>query len=66
MVDQRGINWRKSSWCAHGECVEVAALETRHVAVRDNKNVSGPALIFAPAEWRSFLKDVKEGHPAAR
>ena len=59
------VNWRKSSRCAHGDCIEVASLKTR-VAVRDSKNnASGPNLVFAPVEWRSFIKGIKDGHAEA-
>jgi hypothetical protein len=54
--------WRKSSYSGTqgGDCVEVAALR-RTVAVRDSKNPDGPALRFTPAEWTTFLTDVKTG-----
>ncbi|WP_329429247.1 DUF397 domain-containing protein [Streptosporangium sp. NBC_01495] len=30
-------------------------------AVRDSKNPGGPNLLFAPAEWKSFISGVKTG-----
>jgi Domain of unknown function (DUF397) len=59
-IDPLGAGWRRSSRCAHGECIEVGTLATRRVAVRDSKrNGSGPALVFTPAQWQFFIKDVK-------
>lgn len=58
-------NWRKSTRCAHGDCIEVASLKSR-IAVRDSKNISsGPNLVFAPAEWRFFIKGIKDGRLGA-
>lgn len=55
------VNWRKTSRCAHGDCIEVTSLKTR-VAVRDSKNnASGPNLVFALADWRSFVAGIKDG-----
>jgi len=50
------VAWRTSSYSGSGNggCVEVAWPESR-VAVRDSKNVTGPALDFPPVQWRAFL-----------
>ncbi|MGW4279248.1 DUF397 domain-containing protein [Nocardia sp. NPDC004750] len=50
-IDPTNARWFKSSrsTSAH-ECVEVAWLEANHVGVRDSKNPTGPALIFAPGQ----------------
>lgn len=59
-TDPLSASWRKSSWCAHGECIEVATIVDRGVAVRDSKrNGGGPALVFSPAQWQFFIKDVR-------
>lgn len=52
-------DWRKSSYSGggNGDCVEVAFVAEK-VAVRDSKNVSGPALAFPAATWRSFARTV--------
>ena len=52
--------WRKSSHSSGqgGQCVEVAGV-AGVIAVRDSKNPDGPALGFAPHEWRGFLAAVK-------
>lgn len=53
--------WRKSVRSAgNGNCVEVAILDVA-VAVRDTKDRSGPALVFAPAEWNAFIAGAKDG-----
>ncbi|SHG97699.1 DUF397 domain-containing protein [Streptoalloteichus hindustanus] len=57
-----GADWRKPSQSAQtgGNCVEVAAGETV-AAVRDSKNPTSPALVFAPAAFTAFVSAVKEG-----
>ncbi|AVH20428.1 DUF397 domain-containing protein [Nocardia cyriacigeorgica] len=56
-------NWYKSTKSAGGkDCVEVAHLGQGRVGVRDSKNPSGPALIFTPSEWDSFLTRTRAGH----
>ncbi|MGH3828289.1 MAG: DUF397 domain-containing protein [Pseudonocardiaceae bacterium] len=56
-----GASWRTSSR-SNGErcCVEVAVVPGR-VGVRDSKDRSGPALVFAPSAWRAFVGDVRHG-----
>lgn len=49
--------WRKASWCARSECVEVSAEDL--VLVRDSKNPDGPALSFTRAEWKAFTASLK-------
>jgi hypothetical protein len=59
-VDPSGVTWRRSSRCAHGECIEVGALATSSIAVRDTKDHGvGPNLVFTPTEWRSFLAGIR-------
>ncbi|MFE3444442.1 DUF397 domain-containing protein [Nocardia sp. NPDC059180] len=67
-VDLSGARWFKSSRSSMGkECVEVAHLNHNHVGVRDSKNPTGPALVFAPTEWDTFTTAIQRGrftHPA--
>ncbi|MFI5776655.1 DUF397 domain-containing protein [Nocardia sp. NPDC051570] len=54
--------WHKSSYSqSGGDCVEVAHLDDGGVGVRDSKNTSGPALVFAPGEWDAFTADLQNG-----
>lgn len=52
--------WRKSTYTAANECVEVAFVDGM-VAVRDSHDPSGPALVFTEGEWRAFTNGAKEG-----
>ncbi len=66
-MELRSAPWRKSSRCNHGECIEVASLRIQRVAVRDSKdNADGPKLVFAPAEWQSFVREIKLGRAGGR
>jgi hypothetical protein len=49
--------WHTSSYSGpnNGTCVEVAALPTGEVGIRDSKDTSGPALRVPPAAWTAFL-----------
>ncbi len=56
--------WQTSSHSgANGDCVEVARNLPGAVAVRDSKDQEGPALLFSPGAWHSFLAVIKEGGP---
>lgn len=43
------------------ECVEVAFLGSGNVGVRDSKDPSGPAQVFAPRSWDDFIAGVRDG-----
>ena len=60
MTDPSTAEWRKSSYCASGTCVEVALLGG-HVAVRDSKDRRGPLLYFSHSEWADFLDAARNG-----
>ncbi|MFG3495044.1 DUF397 domain-containing protein [Streptomyces sp. NPDC047928] len=53
--------WRKSSYSggSSGDCLEVNDACTGHVPVRDSKNPTGPAVVFGPSAWTSFVGAVK-------
>ncbi|WBB64287.1 DUF397 domain-containing protein [Streptomyces sp. WMMC500] len=57
--------WVKSSYSDNGtNCVEAADLtRTLHngVAVRDSKDPDGPALLFTPEAFASFVADLRDG-----
>lgn len=61
---ERRVAWRKSSFSGgsgSGNCVEVASLTRRIVAIRDSKNPTGHRLGLSPMQWRAFLDRVKDG-----
>ncbi|MFF2617310.1 DUF397 domain-containing protein [Kitasatospora sp. NPDC058046] len=58
---QRAV-WRKSTHSnGQGNCIEVADGIVGVVPVRDSKDPHGPALVFAPEAWRSFVAGVRAG-----
>ncbi|MFF0470684.1 DUF397 domain-containing protein [Micromonospora zamorensis] len=61
-MDLSIARWRKStrSGASGGNCVEVASNLPGVVAVRDSKDLAGPALTFAPAAWSTFVAQVAE------
>ncbi|TPQ18478.1 DUF397 domain-containing protein [Streptomyces sporangiiformans] len=55
-----GVLWQRSSHSTGmNNCVETARPGsgpwTGLIAVRDSKNTSGPALLFAPSAWEGFI-----------
>jgi hypothetical protein len=54
-------DFRKSSYCTYGNCVEVAVTEEYGVAVRDSKDPAGSLLYFTREEWNAFIAGVKAG-----
>jgi hypothetical protein len=57
------LAFRRSSYCGEANCVEVAALPSDQIAVRDTKNDSpdAPILVFSVIEWNAFLNGVLDG-----
>ncbi|GAB3804060.1 DUF397 domain-containing protein [Micromonospora zhanjiangensis] len=60
-MDLTGAIWRKSTRSSgnSGNCVEVADNLSDVVAVRDSKDRNGPALVFSPTAWRSFVDSTR-------
>ncbi|MGW1160070.1 DUF397 domain-containing protein [Streptomyces sp. NPDC002513] len=59
-ISLHGAQWRRSSRSTGmNNCVETARPHADpwrgRVAVRDSKNVTGPALLFTPDAWKEFL-----------
>ncbi|GGX68249.1 DUF397 domain-containing protein [Streptomyces fructofermentans] len=59
-----GVRWRRSSRSTGmNNCVETARPAAGPwaglLAVRDSKNTSGPALLFAPAAWEGFIASLR-------
>jgi hypothetical protein len=53
--------WRRSRASGgSGECVEVATWESS-VLVRDSRDRLGTSLTLTPAQWRGFVRRVKDG-----
>lgn len=52
------LAWRKASFCASGECIEVAQRDGV-IILRDSTQPSGRMLYYAAEEWRSFVQNVK-------
>lgn len=52
--------WRTASFCAAGECVQVAQRDGV-IMLRDSAQPDGDVLRYAPEQWRSFLRTVKAG-----
>ncbi|MDT0532320.1 DUF397 domain-containing protein [Micromonospora sp. DSM 115977] len=68
MTDLTDAIWRKSTRSGDngGACVEVATNLPGFVAVRDSKDLAGPALTFGPAAWSAFAAAAANGlvpHP---
>ncbi|WP_280480148.1 DUF397 domain-containing protein [Nocardia cyriacigeorgica] len=62
-ADLSRARWFKSRHSAGGQdCVQVAHLGQGRVGVRDSKTPTGPALVFTPSEWDSFLIHTRAGH----
>jgi hypothetical protein len=59
-MDQQEPNWRISSFCASGGCVEVGATGNA-VLVRDSKNADSPILTFSQNAWSSFVAGIRAG-----
>ncbi|TQS42280.1 DUF397 domain-containing protein [Cryptosporangium phraense] len=60
MAEKDGV-FRKSTFSAYGNCVEVALSED-DVRVRDSKQVPGGAVLaFSTSVWRDFTEGVKAG-----
>ncbi|WPO76343.1 MULTISPECIES: DUF397 domain-containing protein [unclassified Streptomyces] len=68
----QGARWQRSSRSnGMNNCVETATLDTtthdllqsraaaRLLAVRDSKNTAGPALLFSPGPWETFVDSLR-------
>jgi hypothetical protein len=55
--------WRKSSYSNSegGSCIEILDGHSSGVPVRDSKDPNGPALVFTPDAWSSFVSSVRGG-----
>lgn len=53
------IEFRTSSFCNYGNCVEVGRTPEGGVAVRDSKDRDGGTLVFTADEWTAFVAGVR-------
>lgn len=60
-VNHCGPVFRRSTFCAELNCVEVAATAGGDILVRDTKDEDGPVLRFTAQEWVDFLSGVIAG-----
>jgi hypothetical protein len=57
-----GVRWQKSQHSnPNGECVELAALPSGEIAVRNSRFPVGPVLLYTQAEITAFLAGAKDG-----
>jgi hypothetical protein len=52
--------WRKASFCASGECVEVTQ-RNGMIVLRDSKQPNGSVISYTREEWLSFVLGIKAG-----
>jgi hypothetical protein len=52
--------FRRSSFCAASECVEVAH-RNGVITLRDSSLPQGNTLNYAPKDWQSFVRRIKAG-----
>lgn len=61
-ADLDGVVWQKSQYSnSKGNCVELAALPSGEVAMRNSRFPDSPALIYTRAEIEALLLGVKDG-----
>jgi hypothetical protein len=65
MTQHMAADYKTSSFCSGGDCVEVGMRHGDAVAVRDTKNRS-QELVFSSQEWAMFVAEVKSGAYDAR
>jgi hypothetical protein len=55
-----GLEWRRSSQCNGGTCVEVAAQDDA-IVVRSSADPDGATLEFSRGSWREWTSGAKQG-----
>jgi len=61
-ADLGDVRWRKSQHSnGTGACVELAALPTGEIAMRNSRFPAGPVLVYTQAEITAFLAGAKDG-----
>lgn len=57
----KSVAWRTSTYTREGNCVQLAELEAKVIAVRDSKDPDGPHLPLTHAVLATLLTQVKAG-----
>lgn len=57
--DMTDVEFKKSSFCQTGMCVEAAVLSDGSVAMRNSSNPTVRPLILTAADWASFVGELK-------
>jgi Domain of unknown function (DUF397) len=57
---RRSDEWRRSSLCENGACVEIA-LVGEVIVLRNSESPDGPVLTCTPENWAAFLTAIKDG-----
>jgi hypothetical protein len=57
--DMADVEFKKSSFCQTGMCVETAVLPDGSVAMRNSSSPTVRPLIFTAVEWASFVAELK-------
>jgi Domain of unknown function (DUF397) len=52
--------WRRASFCASGECIEVAQRDSL-IMLRDSTQPRDGTVHCAAEQWRSFIRDIRAG-----
>jgi hypothetical protein len=60
-LNRLSTDWRRSSFCASGACIEVAKVDQSYVLLRDSKDPDGPVLTFDQDEWDAFVAGIRAG-----
>jgi hypothetical protein len=53
------LPWRRPSYCASGECAEIAKLDGR-IALRSS-TAPDTFVSYTPEEWKALVKAIKQG-----
>jgi hypothetical protein len=62
-AELQGARWQKSSFSGNGNnnCVEMAALPTGEIAVRNSRDPNGPTLIYTRSEFEALIRGARNG-----
>ena len=55
------LSWRKSSFSAEGQCVELTTTPAGMIAMRNSNNPAAGTAVFTKDEFQAFLLGVKAG-----